>query len=306
LKIDPMSLFRTVSRIVCIGGANIDIRAKAAGQLRAHASNPGIVSIAHGGVARNVAQGLARLGLDVAFISTVGGDDFGRDLLKGLDDAGVDTSMARIVAGGKTGSYVAILDGGGELSCAINAMEIVSGLTPEAIRGCKDKLLAAHFLFADCNLPAETLRWLADLGPPLIIDPVSPAKAVRLRELTQRNVFAITPNRYQVEALLDMGIADLTDANIAASRLQAMGFHHVMLSLGAEGVVAATEDETVHFAAEKPAGPVRDVTGAGDAAIAGLIFGLCAGRPFAQSCRMGQKAAAHIISGGQLSREHVA
>jgi pseudouridine kinase len=291
--------------VICVGGANVDIRARATGQLQAHASNPGTVGLAHGGVARNVAEGLARLGLEASLVSAVGADAFGREILARLGRLGVDTLMVKTIDGGATGTYVAVLDSEGEMATAVNAMDIVSELVPDVLRADEAKLGTARFLFADCNLPAETLRWLSQVGPPMIVDPVSPAKAVRLRDLAALDVFAITPNRYQAEALLDMRIANLTDANAAARQLQAMGFHHVMLSLGPDGVVAAAEDETIHIAAEKHGSPMRDVTGAGDAAIAGLIFGLCQGRSFAQSCRVGQQTAAQVISGGQLSRELV-
>lgn len=290
------------SVIVCVGGANIDIRAKAAGQLAAHASNLGSVTVKHGGVARNVAEGVARLGLPSALVSAIGDDGFGRDIREGLGALGVDISMLRTIRGATTGSYVAMLDAEGEMSVAINAMDVMAHLTPEVLGGQRSKLRQARFVFADCNLPAETLRWLAQLGPQTIVDPVSPAKAARLRDLAGLEVSVITPNRYQAETLTGMTIANPLDALTAAQRLREMGFRRVMLSLGRDGAVAADED-VVHIPPEPQTGATRDVTGAGDAAIAGLILGLCQGQRFAQSCRMGQRAAARFICGGELKPE---
>jgi len=61
--------------IACICGAHIDRR----GVLRAPAvfgtSNPGDVRVDFGGVARNVAHNLARLGCAVTLLSRIGDDD---------------------------------------------------------------------------------------------------------------------------------------------------------------------------------------------------------------------------------------
>ncbi|MFN0194315.1 MAG: PfkB family carbohydrate kinase, partial [Aestuariivirga sp.] len=48
--------------VVAIGGANIDIKAKALGNVLPGTSNPGTVSVSPGGVARNIAHNLAVLG----------------------------------------------------------------------------------------------------------------------------------------------------------------------------------------------------------------------------------------------------
>ena len=81
-------------------------------------SNPARMSTGSGGVARNVAENLARLGVPVALVSRVGDDDSGRELLAGLDRAGVDRSAMREVAGAATAQYVALLDPAGELVIA--------------------------------------------------------------------------------------------------------------------------------------------------------------------------------------------
>src|SRR6266850_5910429 len=65
-------------RVVCIGGANMDIKCRIAGKTVMGSSNPGATVLAPGGVARNVAHNLARLGVGAALVSAVGRDAFGR------------------------------------------------------------------------------------------------------------------------------------------------------------------------------------------------------------------------------------
>lgn len=285
--------------VVCVGGANMDIRAKAVDRLLPHASNPGTMTIEPGGVARNVAAGLARLGIGTALATVVGEDAFGRELKAGLARIGIDTTM--VTGGACTGAYLAVLDAGGELSVAVNAMDVMETLTPEVLAPHAATIAAARFAFADCNPPAPTLAWLAEVSSTLIVDPVSPAKAARLRQLAGKDVFALTANRYQAEALTGTSIASSKDALAAADGLRAMGFRNVLLSLGRDGVVVAAEDSApLHVSAMARA--VRDVTGAGDAASAGTIFGLCEGVNFAEAARLGQQAAAIVLGGGTLSR----
>lgn len=287
--------------VVCIGGANMDIRAKASDRLLPHASNPGTITVQPGGVARNVAEGLARLGIHTALATAIGEDAFGHELKAGLAKSGIDATMVVTMPGAHTGAYLVVLDAEGEMSVAVNAMDIMATLTPEVLAPHAATIAKARFVFADCNPPAPTLAWLVEVSKTLIVDPVSPAKAERLHQQAGKDVFALIANRYQAETLTGNSITSPKDALTAAERLRAMGFRNVLLSLGRDGAVVAAEGSApLHLPAE--ARTVRDVTGAGDAASAGTIFGLCQGLSFGDAARLGQRAAAIVLGGGMLSR----
>src|SRR3712207_8360077 len=57
------------------------------------------------GAESNFAVGLARLGVDVAWISRVGGDRFGTLILETLEAEGVDVRWVRVVDGAPTGLF---------------------------------------------------------------------------------------------------------------------------------------------------------------------------------------------------------
>ena len=97
--------------VVVVGGANVDIKARSTAALVGGTSNPGTVVRMPGGVGRNVAENLARLGSRVALVSTVGSDPDGDWLLEETAAAGVDVSS--VLRGGRTGRYVALLDANG-------------------------------------------------------------------------------------------------------------------------------------------------------------------------------------------------
>ena len=74
---------------VVIGGANMDICGCSHDNLRIGDSNPGRVRTSAGGVGRNIAENLARLGTDTRLLSAVGNDQYGHHLLDVTQRAGV-------------------------------------------------------------------------------------------------------------------------------------------------------------------------------------------------------------------------
>ncbi len=99
-----------MTRFLCIGGAMIDRKYELHGPLIAATSNPGVVRTSHGGVARNIAENLARLGADVALAAAIGDDDGGRSILSALAGVGVDTRAMIVMAGEATAEYAAVLE----------------------------------------------------------------------------------------------------------------------------------------------------------------------------------------------------
>ncbi|HLE52835.1 MAG TPA: PfkB family carbohydrate kinase, partial [Anaerolineales bacterium] len=82
------------SPVLVIGGAGVDLVGRLTGELRAGTSNPANIRTSFGGVARNVAENLARLGRSVKLITAIGDDQLGERLLAQAASAGVDVSAA--------------------------------------------------------------------------------------------------------------------------------------------------------------------------------------------------------------------
>lgn len=277
--------------VVVIGGANVDIKGRAAARLVPGTSNPGAVIVSPGGVGRNIAENLARLGVDTALVTCVGADPHGELIRSATAAAGVDMTMTTTV-NTPTGVYLAILDSTGEMATAVGDMRASDSLGPERLIPHAAILAAARLLVADCNLPVASLSWLSRLasqaGIPLLVEPISVTKAQKILEIEpRRGVTYITPNRQQIEALT--GISAIVPA---ARSLWDRGFRSLFVHAGGEGAyVCEPAAEPAHvsaFAVE----PIADVTGAGDAAVAGIVFGLVSGFAAVEAARLGQAAAA--------------
>ena len=75
---------------IVIGGANVDNKSQTLARPVSGTSNPGRSRSSLGGVGRNVAENLARLGVSTALITAIGEDANGDRLLHDTEAAGVD------------------------------------------------------------------------------------------------------------------------------------------------------------------------------------------------------------------------
>ena len=284
--------------IAVIGGANIDIKAKASEPNRLGTSNPGVVSSTAGGVGRNIAHNLARLGSRVALISVVGNDAHGNAVLEETARAGVDVSRVTRSAT-NTGSYVAVLDHDGELITALNDMRCVEDITPAIIAANAETIRAAALVVADCNLPQATLNAIAAMaGEKLMIEPVSVPKSRKLVEVLKLSpVFLASPNFDQIEFL-----SGTRDIEAAFAFMHGKGLRNVVIHAGAEGAFVSNGTGVDHVEAHPPQ-RIVDVTGAGDAAVAGLVFGLLQGENLAVAAARGQKLAGRVIASAASTLE---
>ena len=278
-----------MAKLIVIGGANLDIKAKTIAAHVPGTSNPALIITKPGGVARNIAHNLAKLGAEVSLISIIGNDAAGSELLAATAAAGVNVSHVSKVEG-TTGSYFAVLDHNGELVTAVNDMRLLDRLLPSML---DDKALAqCQFVVADCNLPMPTLLALAKrVGHKLIVEPVSVSKCLKLKAMMQEaKIFLATPNLDQLGALT--GCLSL---DAAAAKLLEQGLHNLVIHAGAKGAYLAQPGAGLRHVPSR-AKVVVDVTGVGDAATAGLIWGLMQGKPMVEAVELGQDMAARVIA----------
>jgi pseudouridine kinase len=284
--------------ILVIGGANLDIKAKSLAINHFATSNPSHIATSAGGVARNIAHNLARLGASVGLISVIGNDRQGQEILEITKAAGVDVTRVRACAS-VTGTYVAILNPDGELVTAMNDMRAVDDLTPDVIMSFAEDIAAAQLVVADCNVPLATLETIATLArDKLFVEPVSVPKSQKLKQLLNSGtIFMASPNLDQIENLT--GTRDI----VAGCRaLHELGLRHVIAHAGAEGAFVSDGSDIEHVPIQSH-GSVVDVTGAGDASVAGLIFGLSRGDDLVTAAAFGQTLAGRVIASSRSTLE---
>ncbi|WP_051655013.1 carbohydrate kinase family protein [Deinococcus marmoris] len=289
-------------QVIAVGGANMDLKVQTLAPAVPGTSNPGRAAQTPGGVARNVAENLARLGVCVALLSAVGTDPLGDGLLRQAAEAGVDVSPVLRVLEHATGTYTAVLDSGGELLIAVAAMEIMDALIPSVLIGRESMLCGAAYIVADGNLPPDTLEHLLARagGARVIFEPVSVPKAVRLLPVLDAGFapWAVTPNLAELSALVGTEVPDEAAAiGEAALNLHGRGVEVVWVRRGVRGSLLSTAGGTDELPALSA--DVQDVTGAGDAMLAAFLAALLAGETLLDAAREGHAAAALTVESAQ-------
>lgn len=294
-------VLKPAGQVVVIGGANMDFKCQSKASMVLHTSNPGRMAATVGGVACNIARNLARLGVPTALFTVVGQDEFGERILRETRTAGIDISMT-LMSGKPTGTYVALLDRDGDMTVALSAMDAMEELTTQRVSARAAALTQARMVVADCNLEGAVLGRLAEICAgakvPLTIDAVSTRKAERLRPLLKARlpIHLLSLNRDEAAVLAGGRIQSEADLNRAAAALHRMGVRHALIGLSDRGTYASTADGGE--AARVAPFPVTlsDVTGGGDAALAGAIVALLDQQSLAEAARWGQAAAALTVS----------
>ena len=274
-------------RIAVVGGMNLDLLATPHGPLIPKDSTPGTIALRPGGVGRNIAARLTEMGAKVRLVTALGSGERAEWLRSMCVSSGIDVSLS-VQTARPAPCYLCIHDYNGDMALAVNDMSAMDCLTPASLAGRLDAINAADGCVLDANLSEETLGFLADhVSIPLILDPVSCAKAPRVKAILPR-LFAVKPNRMEAEALTGE-----RNAERAAEALLSAGVKNVFISLGPEGVYfAGQEDAGFLPAAPLPALPQ---TGAGDAMCAGLTLALLAGKSIRDCVQAGLDAAHAVL-----------
>ncbi|BAN04346.1 carbohydrate kinase [Ilumatobacter coccineus] len=286
---------------VVIGGANVDFKARSTSPATPKTSNPGHGSMTPGGVGRNIAENIARLGDRVHLISVVGRDPMGENLLDHTAASGVRVEHV-VRTDRSTGTYTAVLDADGELIVAIADMEATTELGPEQLDDARDVITNAGVLVVDGNLGLDTLDYALDLshGVRTVFEPVSVPKAMGLKNAIDHRVDVITPNRDELAALTDAPTRTDRQVRSAARVLHDRGVETVWVRLGERGSLLSTADDQVEIAAVPT--EVEDVTGAGDAMLGAFCHVLLASGTSEEAARFGHAAAALTIASAHTVR----
>jgi pseudouridine kinase len=284
--------------VTCLGGAVVDRKLHLRAPAEQGTSNPARMTISDGGVARNVAETLARLGVAVALVSRIGDDDAGGGICRRLAGVGVDISRMVAVPGGQTAEYVAVL-AERDLLIAAAAMDVLDGIGLGDLDRCWPSGSGRPWLFVDCNCPAPVVaaavaRAATSGGAVrLAVDAVSTPKVTRL-PADLSGVDVLFCNRAEARAWLSRHRRDHAgDDRQLAAGMRAAGAAGVVLSRGAAGLVVADVDGVREVGAV-PA-TVVDVTGAGDALVGGTLAGLLDGLDLAAAANRGALLAALTV-----------
>lgn len=287
--------------VTVIGTIFMDCKGSAGQDYNPQGRNLGSIEFVHGGVARNVAENLAKLALPTTFVSSVDKTAIGEEVLQRLAAAGVDTQYVDAVEGRGMGMWLVVLDEHGDLAGSISQMPRLDVL--ETMLGSKGEAVIAKASHVVLEL---------DLNESIT------KKALALAKANKKPVYGIPGNLDVICHNLDIltGMDCFICNDVEAGRLlgvafakrsvEAMqeelrrfvertGLKAMVITLGSKGSVYY--DANTDTSGYQEVFPVEmvDSSGAGDAFFSGTVMGLMRNFSLAQSVVFGSKIAAWTI-----------
>lgn len=258
--------------LLVFGASVVDIFGFSSANYRPYNSTPGRVKMSFGGVCRNIAENVARVGINTKFISILGDDESGKNMLEHGQKIGYDMKDSMILEGKSTPTYLAILDERGEMVSAIADMGSIDSMTTDFVDSKEDIIANAEYTFLDADNPVimEYLLTKFKGKTRFILDPVSAEKASWVKHLI-KYFHTIKPNRHEAEILAGFPIQDDEDLKKACAYFISLGVEKVFISLDEDGIFYSNGSESGKIKAKNVT--VKNVTGAGDSFVAGIGYG---------------------------------
>ena len=257
--------------VLCIGAALIDELYFCEEAILPNTSNPAKKSCSIGGVISNIVQNLALLDINVSLITALGSDNDGKFIQSSFENLHIATDNSLIVDD-STGKYVSILNTDGSLYVSVCQDISFKYITIPFLESKVELIGQFDVIIIDTNLDINTIQWIINFSnkhkKTLIIEPVSVSKASKLAHLDLTGLCMITPNE---DELISMTLAEPKDELSLITSLQKRGVKKIWLRKGGQGSVIYDLDQSVFLPV--PLISIIDSTGAGDAALAGWVFG---------------------------------
>ncbi|MEK3914829.1 carbohydrate kinase family protein [Paenibacillus sp. FSL H7-0331] len=286
--------------VTVIGTVFVDCKGFAKQNYIPQGRNLGNIEFVHGGVGRNVAENLANLELNTAFVSTMDHSGLGLEIKQRLQDVQVNTDFLKPANQGM-GMWLAVLDENGDLAGSISQMPDLKALESvfaESIQEIVER--SSHIaLELDLNeqISSSVISMAVQQNKPVYGIPGNLDVVLKNRGLLKQLECFIC-NEVEAERLFDKSIGTTNPDEMLQELVpfvDAVGLRSMVITLGEHGSVYY--DSVTKEQGHQPVFPVKvvDSSGAGDAFFSGTIMGLVRGMSLKESVVCGTKVAGWTI-----------
>jgi 1-phosphofructokinase family hexose kinase len=250
-----------------------------------------------GGKGFNVSRALRILDQETLALAWVGGGT-GKMLEDGLQDLGIRTDFVWVSEDTRTNTlaqedagewYIRLIEPGPHIpEDAIQALLEKA----DAYANANDIWVASGSLPQDVpkDFYARLIRLSKAKGVRMFFDTNDEPLRIGLSEAP----FLVKPDLAEVASITGIDVTNYEEAKRAALPFLRMGVQHVAITIGNLGVLLASQNLILLAAPPKMA--ARNVTGAGDAVMAGLAYGFLQNMPLNETARWAAAFGAVVIS----------
>ncbi|MCI2068492.1 MAG: carbohydrate kinase family protein [Bacilli bacterium] len=272
--------------ILLIGGSDIDYLATPKKKLIYKDSNIGSLHVSFGGVMRNITENLARLGIKPLFITPLGDDQNGKDILEHMTHLGV--KVLSPIPHYPTATYLAINNENNDLEIAVVDSRVFANLNWSYLIRMKTTIDLYHNIVIDSNLDIPTIQYIVDnyKDRRLFVEGVSAAKIVKFRDFLSY-LSVLSCNYLEAKTLIGQ---DLEPEQICQAILD-KGVLNAIVTNGANGIYFGSKKAGVSFLKADKIENVVSTNGAGDALYSGVIYSLLKGRSLKEGVKLGKRMA---------------
>ncbi|MEM9050119.1 MAG: PfkB family carbohydrate kinase [Pseudomonadota bacterium] len=263
-----------------IGSAHWDCVARSDAAPQPGDDLPGRIVRRPGGVAFNIAAGMAEAGLPVELIASIGRDGDGAALIGAIEAGGIGTRYLHRAEA--TDRYLAIEGPDGALFAAVADCRALDAAGPALLASWRSAVAGAAMVVLDGNLPdsvAAALPFAEAFPREIALVAASPAKATSLHALIAgieigagAGEILVFANLAEAEALCEKRFENSLDASRALAALTGTA----VVTAGPAAAAYTSIDGLSHCAV--PPARQGSTLGAGDAFVAGFLA--CRRDPF--------------------------
>lgn len=285
--------------ILVVGSTNIDmtIGVDSIAQVGETVIGGGL-SYSYGGKGANQACAIAKLGGDITFLTCVGDDSYGHEMMDYLKGLNADVSRVKYSKNKNTGTAFIQVDKNGK-----NSIVISQGANLECdvdyILDNEDCFEKCDYVLLQLEIPLDAVEKAIELGAKynktVILNP-APVNNKLNPELYSK-LFCMTPNEVEIVQMVN----GMDDMNACAKYLKNEGVKHVIITLGSEGVMYYDAENSVIVPANKV--KAIDTVAAGDCFNGAFVYALANGKGIQEAIQFGNCASAIAVTrkGAQAS-----
>lgn len=280
--------------VIVIGGVSIDIKGIADSESKTSDSHTGKVFITPGGVGRNTAENLSRLGTKVYLLGAVGEDFFGNIILEETGKSKVNTEYVIKSSSVNTSRYICVSNKSGNYYYAvIDMLDSVKAVNLDYLKKHRDLIGNSSMIAADTNLSIEVLNEIVSIANekniPVLIDGVSFLKAKSINELKGKiDYISLNSDEFRSVFGKYKNTGDILDM---LYRGDFEKFSYIILKKGSSGVNLIKVEEELMLSSKALSTEIMELNGAGDAFNAAFIFAIKKGMTKNEAIRVGNCAA---------------